>query len=163
MFMFRWEVCDFRNNDERNRVWWNISETLLCATYYGLVLSCPVTVLSLLYLALPCLSDTWDTSWLACSHHSHPLWWKWGLLKLYDESLGTTCCFIGRTASSPADLWLMTCIYLICNQTLPLPLSFHRTLQHFFFFFFSGQGLNKAGGGSGSPKPLRPDQSRLSV
>lgn len=54
-------------------------------------------------------------------------------LKLYDESLGTTCRFSSSTASRPADLWLMTRIYLICNLTLPIPLSFLRTLEHILF------------------------------
>ena len=58
-------------------------------------------------------------------------------LKLYGESLGTTCRFSSSAASRPADLWLMTRIYLICNQTLPLP-HFSGTR-----LVFSGQGLNK--------------------
>lgn len=58
--------------------------------------------------------------------------WMRGLKTLWWE-LGTTCRFSSSAASTPGDLWLMTLIYLICNQTLPLPLSRLRTLEHVLF------------------------------
>lgn len=52
-------------------------------------------------------------------------------LKLYGQSSGTTWRFSITAASGTTDLWLMT--YLICNQTLPLPLVRLRTLENVLF------------------------------
>lgn len=50
-------------------------------------------------------------------------------LEFITQTLYTICNLRHTTGGTTGDLWLMTCSYLICNQTLPLPLSYLRTLD----------------------------------